>query len=164
MNSGALVQILQATLSNEATTRRAAESTFMSTWVPQPDHLYPTLLSIMQNAQIPEEVRCTAAVFFRRWIARAVTEGSDEEDSSAALFHLTDPKAVQTGLLTAFTTCDSKLVRKRLADAIGQVASLISRYEEWQELVQLTISSLQQGKNSEGGDLHSYSYSYSHFF
>jgi hypothetical protein len=151
MDSNALVLILQATLSNDAATRRGAESSFLSTWVPQPDHLYASLISIMQNEHLPEEVRCTAAVFFRRWIARPVAEttaaGAEEEDddSSAAFFHLSNAKAVQGGLLAAFTSCTSKQVRKRVADAIGQVATIVAPYEEWRELVQLTISSLQQG-------------------
>lgn len=149
MDSNALVQILQAALSNDAATRRSAESSFLSTWVPHPDTLYPSLLAVMQNDQLPEEIRCSAAVFFRRWIARPVVEGEGEEDSSAAFFHLSNAKAVQEGLLKAFTACPSKLVRKRLADAIGQVATIVAPYEEWRDLVQLVISSLQQGMQSE---------------
>lgn len=146
-----LVQILQATLSTDAATRRAAESTFLTGWVPQPDRLFPALLAIMQNAQFPEEIRSSAAVFFRRWIARPVSSGEgsaqEDEDSSAAFFHLADPKAIQTGLLTAFTTCTSKVVRNRVADAIGQVATVVAPYEEWRELVQLIITSLQGGRD-----------------
>ena len=149
MDTSTLVQILQATLATDTATRRAAESTFLSTWVPQPNHLFPALLSIMSNGSLPEELQCAAAVFFRRWIARPVNENGKEdgdEDSSSAFFHLSDAKALQSGLLAAFTAARSKTVRNRIADAVGQVATIVAPYEEWRELVNLIVSSLQGGK------------------
>ena len=152
MDTNSLLQILKATLSTDAPTRRSAESTFLSSWVPHPDTLFPALLSIMSSHEggiITEEMQCTAAVFFRRWIAR----GSADDDRSAAFFHLSDAKAIQSGLLAAFTGTAFKSVRNRIADAIGQVASISAAYEEWHELVQLIISSLQGGGKCEWLDL-----------
>ena len=77
-----LIQILRATLSNRADSRREAENTFLSNWGPRPSELFPQLASIMlESSQYTPEEQSLAAIFFRRWINReSSNENSKHKD------------------------------------------------------------------------------------
>ena len=67
-----LLQILRATLSDNADVRREAENAFLSNWVPRPTELFPQLVAVMLGSYSPQE-QSLAAIFFRRWINRETT-------------------------------------------------------------------------------------------
>lgn len=67
-----LLQILRATLSDNADVRREAENTFLNNWVPRPTELFPQLVAVMLGSYSLQE-QSLAAIFFRRWINRETT-------------------------------------------------------------------------------------------
>lgn len=82
--SDELIQILRATLSENADIRREAENAFLSNWVPRPSELFPQLASIMLGStQYTPEEQSLAAIFFRRWINR---ESSNENSNENILY------------------------------------------------------------------------------
>lgn len=158
LGNGELVSILRATLSEQTETRRQAENIFLTQWVPRPRELFPQLATIMLSGAgegVSGEEQAMAAVFFRRWISRESSVGGKGAEGGATVEQSQHPaltawneldeprqRGCQRMLLEAFCRTDSRTVRNRIADAIGEVAVLVSPYEEWRELLELLVEML----------------------
>lgn len=57
--------------------------------------------------------------------------------------------ACKAALLESFNRSNDRTVRNRISDAISQVASLASQYEEWRELMEFLVVSLSNGSQSD---------------
>lgn len=55
----------------------------------------------------------------------------------------------KAALLESFNRSNNRIVRNRISDAISQVASLVSQYEEWRELMEFLVVSLSNGSQSD---------------
>lgn len=142
-----LVEVLRGTLSPKAEIRRQAEQLFMESWLQRPLELFPLLCEMMASG-VEDEVRCVAAVLFRRWIDREIPNA--ENTTNWAALGQEGQALCSARLLEAFRlSVGHKNVLNRVSDAIGQVATITCVYQEWPELLSAIAAILSAGQDED---------------
>lgn len=141
--AGVLSQLLQALMATENSVRLAAERLLESEWR-NPDRVAVLLLFLAQTAaQGPDDVtRAFAAVLFRRTAIRTPKQLASIADRTIGVVDDAVKTEIRQILLGAFVAPQAPSVRRKIADAVSEVAKETGA---WPALIPAVLQAAQNG-------------------